>query len=78
MDDELAEIRETLRRWLDNEVWPAVIRLEHADEYPVRLVDQMRDFGLFGATIPQNYGGLGLRAEFYAEVVAMISECGCR
>ena len=35
--------------------------LEHADRYPVEMVEQMREFGLFGATIPQEYGGLGSR-----------------
>ena len=39
---------------------PVVLELEHADEYPRQLVEQMREFGLFGATIPVEYGGLGL------------------
>jgi alkylation response protein AidB-like acyl-CoA dehydrogenase len=63
-----------LRRWLAQDVLPDVLRLEHADEYPAAMVDQMREFGLFGATIPTEYGGLGFGAALYSEIVALISE----
>lgn len=68
-----AEILATLRRWLERDVRPTVLDLEHADEYPHDHVEQMREFGLFGATIPVEYGGLGLTATTYAEIVATIS-----
>ena len=48
--------------------------LEHRDEYPERMVEQMKALGLFGATIPQEHGGLGLPASTYAKIVARISE----
>ena len=38
------------------------VSLEHADEFPGALVEQMRTMGLFGVTIPEEYGGLGLRS----------------
>jgi alkylation response protein AidB-like acyl-CoA dehydrogenase len=73
-DDDAQEILRVLRTWLERDVAPVVLELEHADEYPRALVEQMRDFGLFGATIPAEYGGLGLRASEYARVVEEISK----
>jgi alkylation response protein AidB-like acyl-CoA dehydrogenase len=64
---------EPLERWLASEVVPHVIELEHADEYPHEMVEQMREFGLFAATIPEEYGGLGLGAGAYARIVEAIS-----
>ena len=64
---------DTLDRWLASEVVPRVMELEHADEYPREMVEQMREFGLFAATIPQEYGGLGLSASTYARIVEAIA-----
>lgn len=61
-------------RWLSREVEPHVLEFEHKDEYPKAMIDQMRDFGLFGATIPPEYGGLGLDASTYVRIVERISE----
>jgi alkylation response protein AidB-like acyl-CoA dehydrogenase len=70
---EAIELLEVLSRWLKRDVVPAVNRMEHADEYPTDFVEAMREFGLFGATIPLWYGGMGLRAGEYAAVVELIS-----
>jgi alkylation response protein AidB-like acyl-CoA dehydrogenase len=70
LDTDFARV---LRKGLAD-VRPAVLELEHADEYPVEMVEQMRAFGLFGATIPAQYGGLELGAAAYAEIVWTISE----
>jgi alkylation response protein AidB-like acyl-CoA dehydrogenase len=64
---------ETLEAWLARDVLPNVLELEHADEYPHAMVEQMREFGLFGATIPVEFGGLGLTASTYVRVVEAIS-----
>ena len=64
---------ETLEAWLASEVLPRVIELEHADRYPHEMVEQMREFGLFAATIPEEYGGLGLPASAYVRIVEAIS-----
>jgi alkylation response protein AidB-like acyl-CoA dehydrogenase len=64
---------DVLRQWLDKDVLPNVLEFEHSDRYPSVMVDQMREFGLFGATIPQEYGGLGLSATDYAKIVELIS-----
>jgi len=64
---------ETLEGWLASEVVPRVMELEHADRYPHEMVEQMREFGLFAATIPEEYGGLGLPASAYVRIVEAIS-----
>ncbi|MDQ1500858.1 MAG: hypothetical protein QOI86_4198 [Actinomycetota bacterium] len=73
-DDDFEPFRQILAAWLERDVRPHVIRLEHDDVYPTKMVEQMREFGLFGATIPTEYGGLGFSASVYARIVEMISE----
>jgi alkylation response protein AidB-like acyl-CoA dehydrogenase len=50
----------TVRDWVEREVYPAASEYEHADEYPEPLVEDMKRLGLFGVTIAEEYGGLGL------------------
>ena len=64
---------DSIDRWLEREVIPVVKEHDHADKWPAELVDQMVEMGLFGATIGQEYGGLGLPATTYAKIVAQIS-----
>lgn len=64
---EWAEMVDVVRRWLARDVEPDVLRLEHADEYPTAMVEQMREFGLFGATIPAEYEALGMLAGAFAQ-----------
>ena len=68
------EILDAIDRWLERGVAPHVMKLEHDDVYPQEMVEQMKQLGLFGATIGQAYGGLGLPAQVYAQIVARISE----
>ena len=65
-----AQVIDTVRRFVEREVIPVASKYEHADEYPQPLVDRMRELGLFGATIPVEYGGLGLDYTTYAMIVA--------
>ena len=60
------EIIATVRQFVDKEVIPHAAELERADSYPQDIVDQMRDMGLFGLMIPQEYGGLGESLLTYA------------
>src|ERR1700684_2932145 len=53
------EIITTVRQFVDKEVIPNAAELDRGDIYPQHIVDQMRDMGLFGLMIPQEYGGLG-------------------
>ena len=63
------ELRATVRRWVEREVLPVADDLEHADEYPADLVAQMQAMGLFGITIPEEFGGLGLDLMAYIAVI---------
>jgi alkylation response protein AidB-like acyl-CoA dehydrogenase len=69
-----AEILDAIEKWLARDVRPHVLKFDHADEYPHEMVEQMKALGLFGATIPQEYGGLGLSATTYAKIVEKIAE----
>ena len=69
-----APILDAIDRWLERDVRDKVAALERADEDPHEMVAQMRELGLFGATIPAQYGGLGLPAGIYAKIVTRISE----
>jgi alkylation response protein AidB-like acyl-CoA dehydrogenase len=63
----------TIDRWLERDVRPVVKEHDHADRWPAEIVEQMREFGLFGATVSPEYGGLGLPAVTYARIVMRIS-----
>jgi alkylation response protein AidB-like acyl-CoA dehydrogenase len=68
-----AHLLDAIDRWLEREVKPVVKENDHADRWPTEIVAQMRDMGLFGATVGVAYGGLGLPATTYAEIVMRIS-----
>lgn len=55
------EIIATVRRFVEKEIIPAAPETERDDVYPQHIVDQMREMGLFGLMIPEEYGGLGSR-----------------
>ena len=60
------EIIATVRQFVEKEVIPNAPALERTDTYPQAIVDQMREMGLFGLMIPQEYGGLGESLLTYA------------
>jgi alkylation response protein AidB-like acyl-CoA dehydrogenase len=60
---------ETVRRFVAREVIPVASEFEHADRYPEAIVAAMKELGLFGVTIPEEYGGLGLDLLTYIGVV---------
>ena len=68
-----ALILDSLERFLEREVKPHVMTLEHGDIYPAEIVEGMKEQGLFGATISAEYGGLGLSAGTYAKIVERVS-----
>ena len=71
-EDERA-FMDTIDRWLERDVIPVIKEHDHGDIWPEKLVHQMAEMGLFGATIGQEYGGLGLPATTYAKIVMRIS-----
>ncbi len=71
--DEEAAFLDAIDKWVQKEVRPVVMKHDHGDIWPAELVEQMAEMGLFGATIGQEYGGLGLPAVTYAKIVAHIA-----
>jgi alkylation response protein AidB-like acyl-CoA dehydrogenase len=69
-----AALLDAVEKWLARDVRPHVLRLDHADEYPFEMVEQMKALGLFGATIAPEYGGHGLSATTYAKIVEKVAE----
>jgi alkylation response protein AidB-like acyl-CoA dehydrogenase len=60
------EIVANVRQFVDKEIIPAAQELEHSDTYPQAIVDAMKEMGLFGLMIPEEYGGLGESLLTYA------------
>src|SRR5580704_19447743 len=73
LTDVQQEILKTVKQFVDKEIIPHAQALEHADEYPADIVAGMREMGLFGLTIPEEYGGLGESLLTYALVVEQIA-----
>jgi alkylation response protein AidB-like acyl-CoA dehydrogenase len=71
-EDETA-LLDSIQKWIDREMKPIILHHDHNDIWPAELVAQMTEMGLFGATISEEYGGLGLPATTYAKIVALIS-----
>jgi alkylation response protein AidB-like acyl-CoA dehydrogenase len=71
--DEQRAIVEMVRRFTDEQILPAAAHLDHEDEFPEAIVAQMRELGLFGVTIPEEYGGLELDLTTYSMIVEELS-----
>lgn len=67
------DILATVREFVDKEIIPVATELEHKDEYPTAIVEGMKQLGLFGLTVPEEYGGLGESLLTYALVVEEIA-----
>jgi alkylation response protein AidB-like acyl-CoA dehydrogenase len=70
---EQQEMVKAVRQFVDRDVLPHASEYDHADEFPESMVKTMREMGLFGITIPEAYGGLGLDLLTYAHVVKELS-----
>jgi alkylation response protein AidB-like acyl-CoA dehydrogenase len=62
-----------VRRFVDREVIPVAHQLEHDDNYPIELIEKLKQLGIFSATIPEAYGGLGFDFTTYVQVVEELS-----
>jgi alkylation response protein AidB-like acyl-CoA dehydrogenase len=69
LTDVQMEIVQTVRSFVDKEVIPVANELEHADTYPAEIVEKMKEIGLFGLKISEDYGGIGQPLTTYALVV---------
>jgi len=71
--DEQKAITEMVRQFTDEQIIPNAEHYDHEDEFPEPIVEQMKELGLFGITIPEEYGGLGLDLTTYAMIVEELS-----
>jgi alkylation response protein AidB-like acyl-CoA dehydrogenase len=70
---EQQEIVAAVREFVDRDVVPVASELDHRDEFPTQLVETMKALGLFGTTIPEQYGGLGLGLDTYALILVELA-----
>jgi alkylation response protein AidB-like acyl-CoA dehydrogenase len=61
------------RQFVDEDVRPVVRDLEHANEYPSKLIDQMKDLGLFGTAVPEEYGGTPVSTGCYVLITEQLA-----
>jgi len=71
--DEQKAMTEMVRQFVDEQIIPSAEHYDHEDEFPGPIVDQMKELGLFGVTIPEEYGGLGLDLTTYSMIVEELS-----
>jgi alkylation response protein AidB-like acyl-CoA dehydrogenase len=71
--DEQRAITEMVRQFVDEQIIPKAEHYDHEDEFPEPIVEQMKELGLFGVTIPEEYGGMGLDLTTYAMIVEELS-----
>src|SRR4051812_9794271 len=71
--DEQRAITEMVRQFVDEQVIPIAEEYDHEDKFPDQVVEQMKELGLFGVTIPEEYGGMGLDLTTYAMIVEELS-----
>ncbi len=73
LDEDQREFKALLRQFVDNEIVPVARDWEQAGRYPTEIVDGMKDMGLFGITVPEEYGGLDLDPVSFALVFEEIA-----
>ncbi|MET9220258.1 acyl-CoA dehydrogenase family protein [Streptomyces sp. NPDC088197] len=73
LTDVQKEILSTVRSFVDKEILPVATELEHRDEYPTDIVEGLKELGIFGLMIPEEYGGLGESLLTYALTVEEIA-----
>jgi len=71
--DEQHAITEMVRQFADEQILPQAEHYDHEDEFPGPIVEQMKELGLFGVTIPEEFGGMGLDLTTYAMIVEELS-----
>jgi alkylation response protein AidB-like acyl-CoA dehydrogenase len=71
--DEQQAICEMVHQFADEQILPNAEKYDHEDSFPEPIVEQMKELGLFGVTIPEEYGGMGLDLTTYAMIVEELS-----
>ncbi|GAA4695865.1 acyl-CoA dehydrogenase family protein [Nocardioides conyzicola] len=73
LNDDQAEILKAVRTFVEEKILPVATELEHADEYPTEIVEGLKELGIFGLMIPEEYDGLGESLLTYALCVEEIA-----
>ncbi|CCH77228.1 putative acyl-CoA dehydrogenase [Nostocoides japonicum T1-X7] len=73
LTEEQSELVKLVREFVDEQILPVATELEHRDEYPTAIVEGMKQMGIFGLMIPEEYGGLGESLLTYALCVEEIA-----
>ncbi|MBM7515848.1 acyl-CoA dehydrogenase family protein [Nocardioides nitrophenolicus] len=73
LTEDQSEILKAVRVFVDEQIIPVAQELEHSDTYPQEIVDGLKELGVFGLTIPEEFGGLGESLLTYALVVEEIA-----
>ncbi|MEA2460367.1 MAG: hypothetical protein QOH90_544 [Actinomycetota bacterium] len=73
LSDTQKAIVETVREFVEKEVIPVADEMEHRDEFPEAIVEQMKEMGLFGITVPEEFGGIGESLTTYALAVVELA-----
>ncbi|MBJ7519553.1 MAG: acyl-CoA dehydrogenase family protein [Solirubrobacteraceae bacterium] len=71
--EEQEAITQMVRQFVDEQILPNAEKYDHEDSYPQPIVEQMQELGLFGVTIPEEYGGMGLDLTTYCMIVEELS-----
>ncbi|MDR7251434.1 alkylation response protein AidB-like acyl-CoA dehydrogenase [Nocardioides sp. BE266] len=73
LSEDQSEILKAVRQFVDEQIIPVAQELEHKDEYPTEIIEGLKELGVFGLTIPEEFGGLGESLLTYALVVEEIA-----
>src|SRR5918994_7381023 len=73
LSEDQIEILKAVRQFVDEKIIPVAQELEHADEYPTEIIEGLKELGVFGLMIPEEYGGLGESLLTYALCVEEIA-----
>ena len=73
LTEDQTEILKAVRQFVEEKILPVATELEHADEYPTEIVEGLKELGIFGLMIPEEYGGLGESLLTYALCVEEIA-----
>lgn len=73
LNEDQRDFQRTMRDFVDKEIKPVASEMERSGEYPTEIVDKLKEMGLFGMTIPEEYGGLDLDAVSFAIVFEEIA-----
>ncbi|SDO32807.1 butyryl-CoA dehydrogenase [Cryobacterium flavum] len=73
LNEEEASLVDTVRQFIDRDVKPTVREVEHANEYPEKWIEQMKQIGIFGLAVPEEYGGSPVSMPCYVQVTEQLA-----